>query len=717
MARYRRLSKALTNYISFKEDERGAIKKPISRPSSISVKKNIWDLIGKVVIIAEKPKAARRIVEALSYKTKPKLYRSNGVPYWIIRSSALELYVVPSAGHLFGLYTSKWGYPTFTYEWRPLYEIDKKSSYTRKFINLLSKICREANYYINACDYDIEGSVIGYMIIKYFGDPHRSLRAKFSSLTPYELRKAFTQLTDLDWNMVEAGLCRHELDWIWGINVSRALMDSIKTVSGKRLILSAGRVQTPTLKYVVENEVERYLFIPLPQYSISATIIVDGERYTLEYKGDSIETRNEAEALVKSIKDKKYLKVVDYKEEYWNINPPPPFNLGDLQAEAARIYGFSPYKTQSIAEQLYLNAYISYPRTNSQKLPKDLNYRSILNNIAKIYQYNSLVKQLLAETKGVLKPVEGPKEDPAHPAIYPTGIIPKGLKSDEQKIYDLIVRRFLAVFAYKAKIVHKIAYFKPLSRSPEILFTLSGKEIVEEGWYKYYPFHRPSEKYIPKFKIGQLVSLYRVSVRKSYTKPPDKLSKIRILKWMENSQIGTEATRARIIEILFSRRYLVSKSGKVDVTDLGLAVIEVLDEYFNELTSIELTRKFENYMEQIRFGRMSRDRVIVEARNTLEKLIREFNAKKKEVGLKLSWRLKLLTPNNKCRLCHREEYMNGLCRYHYSAFTKITEFYKEWKRREGVSWEEYIKALKSFRNTGKWIKEVLESMSHSMGPK
>ena len=716
MAKYRRLSKALTDYIGFKEEHK-AVEKPIASPSLSTVKKSIWDLSGKVIIVAEKPKAARRIVEALSYKIRPRLYRSNGVPYWILRSTALELYIVPSAGHLFGLHTTKRGYPIFTYEWRPLYEIDRRSSFTRKFINLLSKVCREANYYINACDYDIEGSVIGYMIIKNFGNPHKSLRAKFSSLTPYELRKAFTQLTDLDWNMIEAGLCRHELDWIWGINVSRALMDSIKTVSGKRLILSAGRVQTPTLKYVVENEIERYLFIPLPQYSISATIIVDGERYTLEYKGDSIETRNEAEALVKSIKDKKYLKVVDYKEEYWNINPLPPFNLGDLQAEAARIYGFSPYKTQSIAEQLYLNAYISYPRTNSQKLPKDLNYKNILNNIAKIYQYNSLVKQLLAETKGVLKPIEGLKEDPAHPAIYPTGIIPKGLKSDEQKIYDLIVRRFLAVFASKAKIVHKIAYFKPLSHGPEILFTLAGKEIVEEGWYKYYPFHKPSEKYIPKFKIGQLVSLYRVSVRRSYTKPPDKLSKIRILKWMENSQIGTEATRARIIEILFNRKYLVSKGSKVDVTDLGLAVIEVLDEYFNELTSVDLTRKFETYMEQIRFGRISRDKVIMEARDTLEKLIREFNARKKEVGLKLSWRLKLLIPSNKCRLCHREEYMNGLCRYHYRAFTRIIELYKEWKRREGVSWEEYVEALKGFKNTGKWIKEVLKSMSHTMRPK
>lgn len=715
MTKYKRLSKALTSYIGYEEIHR-AVEKHVSKLFPPMVRKSIWDLRGKVVIIAEKPKAARRIVEALSSKIRPRLYRSNGVPYWVLKTGALELYIVPSAGHLFGLYTSRWGYPVFEYEWRPLYEIDKRSRYTRKFVTLLSKICRKADYYINACDYDIEGSVIGYMIIKNFGDYQRSFRAKFSSLTPQELRKAFTQLTDLDWNMIEAGLCRHELDWLWGINVSRALMDSIKTVSGKRLIISAGRVQTPTLKYVVENEIERHLFIPLPQYTVSVSVIINGEKYILEYRGRPVETRGEAEAIVKSIKDKRNLKVVKYKEEHWNITPPPPFNLGDLQLEAARIYGFSPYKTQAIAEQLYLNAYISYPRTNSQKLPKDLDYRKILSSISKIYQYNSLVKQLLIETKGVLKPVEGPKEDPAHPAIYPTGIVPTGLKSHEQKIYDLIVRRFLAVFASKVKIIHKIAYLRPMDHDINISFILSGKEIIDEGWYKYYPFHKPSEKFIPKLRIGQLVSVVRASVKKTYTKPPDKLSKIKILKWMETSQIGTEATRARIIEVLFNRKYLVLRGGKVDVTDLGLAVIEVLDEYFNELTSVDLTRKFENYMEQIRFGRMRKDKVIMEARSTLDKLIKEFNAKKKELGLRLSWRLGILTPNNKCRICHREKYMNGLCRYHYRALMRIIELYKEYKRRENISWDEYINELRRLKSTGKWIKEVLDNIPQAMRP-
>ncbi len=719
MPRYRRLVKALTEYIGQAKKEARRVEEQVfmKPPETIERYRSIWELKGKIIVIAEKPKAARRIASALASRGSLRQYRSNRVPYWIIRRDGAEVIVAPSAGHLFGLYTSERGYPTFTYEWKPLYIAERGAGYTRKFLNLLSRLCRDADYYINACDYDIEGSVIGYLIIRFYGDPSRALRAKFSALTPDELRKAFAQLSRLDIEMVEAGLCRHELDWIWGINVSRALMSAVKEVTGKRIVLSAGRVQTPTLKRVVDNEIERNLYIPLPQYSITASISYRGSTYILEYKGDTIETRADAEKIVVNLKRDGVLKVTDYREERWSIKPPPPFNLGDLQDEAARIYGFSPYKTQTIAEQLYLNAYISYPRTNSQKLPQDLNYRAILGNISKIYQYNQLVKQLLRETGGVLKPVQGPKEDPAHPAIYPTGVIPKGLKSDEQKIYDLIVRRFLAVFAKPARIIHRIAYFKPQrDYGYKILFVLSGKQIVYKGWFRYYPFHTPSEEVIPVFRAGAKVNLEKVRVRRSYTKPPEKLSKIKLLKWMESVEIGTEATRARIIEVLFKRGYLVSRGNKIDVTDLGLSVIEVLNQYFTELTSVDLTRKFEEYIEMIRFGKINRRKVIEEAKDTLLKLLTRFEKKKKEVGLKLAWRLKLVSPENRCKLCSREQFGNGLCLYHYKAYTRLRETYEEWSKREGVSWREYIENIRRLKNTGKWIIEVAKELDNLMVP-
>ncbi len=702
--RYTRITKTLIDFM-----------KDLSKETTDTEqsKTSLYSLKGVIVIIAEKPKAARKIVDALRTSYSVRQYRYHGIPYWILQSPYSKTIVAPSAGHLFGLTTELKGYPVFSYSWKPLYVIEKNSLHTKKFIELFEKVCRNADYYINACDYDIEGSVIGYLIIKHFGDPKRSFRVKFSSLTPIELRESFNNIMPLDWNMIEAGLCRHELDWIWGINVSRALMDSVKFVSGKKVILSAGRVQTPTLKFVVDREIERNLFIPIPRYTISISVIINDLQYSLEYQGPLIETKDQASDLVENIRRNKYLVVTDYLEHTKKINPPPPFNLGDLQEEAAKIYGFSPYKTQAIAEQLYLNAYISYPRTNSQKLPPTLNYKQILQGLSKIHVYNYLVRSLLQETGGILKPVEGPKEDPAHPAIYPTGIVPEKLRSDEQKIYDLIVRRFLAVFARPAVISHRTIVFHPVGlKDKNIKFVLRGLSIISEGWMKYYPFHKPEEVHVPRLQIGAKVLIKNIRVKRVFTKPPEKLTKIKILRWMEENNIGTESTRARIIELLFDRGYLKSSGGKTEATNLGMGLIEVVSEYFNELTSIELTRKFEDYMNAIRNGKRRRNEVIEEAKNTLMNLINKFNEKKKEIGIKLSWRLGLLKPPKHCILCDREVYNEDkqLCKYHYEAFLKVKDTYIEWRKRENIDWHRYLKELKRLSSTGKWVKDVVSKI-------
>ncbi len=689
----------------------------VKTPSSktLKTKFSLRELSGKLVVIAEKPKAARKI--ALALTSKPLVKKIYGIPYYIITNKTSRIIIASAAGHLYGLHTSERGYPVFSYEWKPLYEIDPSAKHTEKFIKLLEKVCKDADYYINACDYDIEGSVIGYLIILFHGSLEKALRAKFSSLTPSELRNAFNNLTILDWEMIEAGLCRHELDWIWGINISRALMSSVKSVSGKKVVLSAGRVQTPTLRHVVEHEIERNLFIPIPSYLLSVNIVKNNEKYHPEYKGESINTFLEASELAKTIREAGYLKVVKYEEKKVYLHPPPAFNLGDLQEEAARIYGFSPYKTQSIAEKLYLDALISYPRTNSQKLPPTLNYRGILEKIKSIPNYSQLVNTLFQETKGVLKPVQGPKDDPAHPAIYPTGVKPVNLKPDEWKIYDLIVRRFMAAFASKAELVHRNVIFKPIrGTGKNIVFQLTGQKILLLGWLKYYPFSKPRETMIPSFKLGEEVPIYSVRVRRTYSKPPEKITRIKILRWMENVGIGTEATRARIIELLFKRGYLRSVGGKVEATNLGLGVIEVLIEHFPEITSVELTRYFEEEMERIRKGERKRSDVVRDAKKTLLSLINSFEEKKSIIGKLLSYRLGLISPEKKCLLCNREEYYNGLCKYHYQAVEILRQKYHVWREKEGVSWNEYLKQLRKLRSTGKWVREIIENYSPTMEP-
>jgi len=668
---------------------------------------SIWSLRGRVLVIAEKPKAAKKIAEALSPRHVTR--RVDGVPVYEIYSSGVSIIVASSVGHLYELHTNARGYPVYDYTWIPAYMVNPGKKHTRPYIEALRKICRGVDYYVNACDYDIEGSVIGYMIIKFNGDERKALRAKFSSLTQQELRQAFNNLSRLDYEMIEAGLCRHELDWLWGINVSRALMKAVEESTGKRLILSAGRVQTPTLKHVVDKAIERNLFIPLPQYSISVIASKEGSKIEMEYTGNPTDNQRAAKEIVEKVKKQGYLVVSHVEKGTHVLRPPPPFNLGDLQEEAARLYGFSPAKTQAIAEQLYLDALISYPRTNSQKLPPSLNYKAILEKLSMLKEYSALVRSLLTDTRGVLKPIEGEKEDPAHPAIYPTGVTPGKLSREQWAIYDLIVRRFLAVFAPLARLSYYVVSASTPSR--DIFFKASGQRIEEYGWLKYYNFHSYHSTEIPRLETGDKLEVIKVSLRESYTRPPKRLSKIDIVRWMEKVEIGTEATRAQIVEKLFERKYLQSSSKGVEVTDIGFGVIEVLEAYFPDLLSIELTREFEKKMEEIRKGVKRRSEVLSEARQVLTELLRRFNENRLQAGKHLAVRLNIVEPTlGRCRVksCNREPYENGLCRYHATAVKLIHEYYKEWLKRKEVSFNDYIKALSKSRLTGKWIKDVID---------
>ncbi|MCI4461844.1 MAG: DNA topoisomerase I [Thermogladius sp.] len=664
---------------------------------------DLWSLRGRVVVIAEKPKAAGKIAAAIlpSYRR----IIMHGVPVYVYKGNGLEVIIASSVGHIYNLTTSKTGYPVFTYEWAPLYLVEKKSSYTKKYYLALSEVCKGVDYYVNACDYDIEGSVIGYLIIKFLGDLRRAFRAKFSSLTPIELRESFRKLTGLDQEMVEAGLARHELDWLWGINISRALMTAVGAVTGRRVVLSAGRVQTPTLAHVAAQLKERNLHIPYPLFTLSIVVEKNNVRVTATRLKGTIDSKNEAMRIASYIRERKHVRVEEYSEEKISVPPPYPFNLGDLQEEAYRIYGFSPYKTQEIAERLYLEALISYPRTNSQKLPPTLNYRGVLAQIAENPAYRSLVNQLLSETGGYLKPREGPKEDPAHPAIYPTGVRPpSNLPSEMLKIYDLIVRRFLAVFSKPFEIVKQKVVFS--TGLPGELFASEGQYLVKKGWLAYYPFYAPAEKRLPHFTRGEAVVLVDVVLKKTTVKPPQRPSKMSILRWMESVEIGTESTRARIIETLFERGYLKSTPRGVDITDLGLGVIEVIEEFFPELTKVDLTRMFEKDLEDIKLGKTTRSMVVEKAKQTLLNLLKSFEARKEVVGRELALRLGVVKPVEKCLLCNRQVYAKNLCRYHYEAYNRLLEGYNEWRRREEVSYNDFLKAVAKSKATGKWVAEV-----------
>ena len=583
------------------------------------------------LIIAEKPNVARKIAYALA-EGKPVRKTIGKVSYYEFTRDGKKIIVAPAVGHLFSLApkTKTYGYPVFDIEWVPVYVAEKGKSYAKDYIKALATLAKRADEFVVACDYDTEGEVIGYTALKYACgvDPSKAKRMKFSALTKKDLLKAWYNLEPtINFGMADAGIARHVLDWYWGVNLSRALTSAIKRASGKWTVLSTGRVQGPTLKFLVEREKEIQNFKPTPYWVIKMLLEKNGEQYTAVYEKERILDENEAKRIVEEAKKgPAFVEKVEVKQQ--KRNPPVPFDLGTLQREAYSAFGYSPKKTLELAQKLYEKGYTSYPRTSSQKLPKNLNFRSILQNLAKLPEYKPFAHELLGKER--LKPVEGKKDDPAHPAIYPTGELPKPgeLTKDEANLYDLIVRRFLALFMEPA--VREI--MKVVINSNSHRFILSGARTVKEGWLKVYgKYVKFDEVILPPFKEGEPVNVIQIKREKKKTKPPARYSPAAVIKKMEDLGIGTKATRAQILETLYQRGYIEGKR-KIKVTPLGMRVVEALEKNVPDIVSVELTRAFEEKMEEIMAGKAKRDEVIEESKEGLIKILKVFKEKEMDIG-------------------------------------------------------------------------------------
>src|SRR4030042_3398277 len=256
--------------------------------------------------------------------------------------------------------------------------------------------------------------------------------------------------------------------------------------------------------------------------------------------------------------------------EEFQQKPPYPFDLGSLQSEAYRLFKYSPMRTLNIAQRLYLDALISYPRTGSQKLPPTIGYEDVLKKLGRNREYMSLTAELLA--KSTLKPTQGNAEDPAHPAVYPTGNIPgRILDSSEKNVLDLVIRRFLAVFGEPAT-QHSIKVIIAIGGSQ---FELNGKRTLEEGWLHFYkPYVHAEDRPLPPVKEGQKLNVKKVVLEDKFTKPLSRYNPSSLLQKMEVEKIGTKATRAGTIQTLYDREYI--REEKILVTDVGLEFVEVL---------------------------------------------------------------------------------------------------------------------------------------------
>jgi len=608
-----------------------------------------------ILIISEKPDAANRIATALDDKGKTIRENSNGVPFFTAKNGDKEIIVASALGHLYTVANTKkgeWNYPVFDYQWVPRWMVEKNASKIRTWLKVLTQLSENAEEFIDACDYDIEGSIIGYSILKYACDNKEKIakRMKYSTLTKEDLKESFNKpLPQLDFALIEAGLARHEIDWLYGINLSRALTLAARNNNNVYTTLSAGRVQGPTLKYIETREKNIQIFVPTPFWNITAKINIDNNTYELEHEKKTIETLLEAKNITTTCKVKEgQITKIDVKE--FQQNPPVPFDLGTLQSEAYRLFKYTPLRTSKIAQHLYTNALISYPRTNSQKLPPAIGYSDILKKLNKSPIYQKFTQKLL--TQPTLKPNEGTKYDPAHPAIYPTGNLPEKVLDDSEKnIYDLIVKRFLAVFGEPA-LIQSIKVSVNINQN---MFFMTGYRTLKEGWMEYYkPFvHSKNISFPPLFE-KQTVTVKKITLKNNFTKPPPRYNPRSLLKKMENEKIGTKATRATIIQTLYERKYIKGEQN-ITITDLGFEVTEVLKNYCPSVVSSEMTRKLEEKMEQIQLEQETKQNVLIETIENLKTVTSTLKQNQLEIGTQLGQKIKQIRINEqtigKCPKC------------------------------------------------------------------
>ncbi len=599
----------------------------------ILLKKNGYELI-----ITEKPQAAMKIASALGVSSKHEIVR--GVPYYEVDRSGKKIIVACAVGHLFTLKQNSSGshVPIFDISWVPNY-LAKKGDYTKRYYDTILHLAKNAGSITVATDFDVEGEVIGKNVVNLICNQPDASRMKFSTLTNSELNKAYEDKSPhINWGQAVAGESRHYLDWFYGINLSRALMNAIKA-AGRFKIMSIGRVQGPALKLIVEREKEIQNFKKEPYWEFYVTI----DKPKLELKCtkeffDKKELENFKDIVGKEID-------LETKKVEERVPPYPPFDLTSLQTEAYKLYGITPVNALKAAQSLYLAGLISYPRTSSQKLPSSIDYKSILDILKIRYKVAKLITRE--------RPVEGKKTDPAHPSIYPTGNN-QVLSGDEEKIYNLIVKRFLALFCDDAIIDRKRIFGKV----KDYTFSVSGYHIRQKSWMEFYPV-KTNEKELPDVEGKKEIKSTRTEEKE--TQPPRRYSPASIISELEKRNLGTKATRAAIIETLYDRGYIKGKS--IEATPIGISLIDTLENYSPIIVNEKLTKELQDEMDEIvedgdaplESLRNKEDDILDKAKKQITEIAEEFEKDGSLIGKDL------VGAQENQREAEREENMLNLC--------------------------------------------------------
>ena len=593
--------------------------------------------MGKALIIAEKPSVAADIAKALGGFTRSTDYFESDA--YVISSAVghlLELTVPPGIEAARG----KW---TFTHlpvipPHFDLQPIERNENRLKVLAKLIKR--KDVDALVNACDAGREGELIFRNIVRHSGAKQPIKRLWLQSMTPAAIREGFAKLRD-DREMQplsDAATSRSEADWLIGINGTRA-MTAFNSKSGGFYKTTVGRVQTPTLAIVVERERKIREFKPRDYWEVIGTFLAeagsyngkwfdekfsraDGKDTDGELKPERLWTAAQAEALRAKCLGKPGI-VTEESKPTTQLSP-LLFDLTSLQREANSRFGFSAKNTLAVAQALYeKHKVLTYPRTDSRALPEDYigTVRGTLEAMSGT-AYAPFAGTILQS--GWVRPnkrIFNNAKVSDHFAIIPTTQAPRALSEPEQKIYDMVTKRFLAVFYPAAEFLETTR----ITRVEGEPFKTSGKVLVNPGWLAVYGKEAAEgdEGTLTPVKAGERVQTTEVEVKASQTKPPPRYNEATLLAAMEGAGklvdddelraamaekgLGTPATRAATIEGLIYEQYMMRHGKDLQATAKAFSLMELLNGLgIPELTKPELTGDWEFKLRQIQRGQKNR---------------------------------------------------------------------------------------------------------------
>jgi len=586
------------------------------------------------VCIAEKPSVAREIANVLGANTKRDGYfEGNGYA------------VTYTFGHLCTLFEPNDYKPHWkSWDLNNLPMLPEKfqtkvvtNDGIKKQFNIVKSLFDKAEVIINCGDAGQEGELIQRWVINQAGYKGEVQRLWISSLTTEAIKEGFENLKDAKKydNLYYAGFSRAIGDWLLGMNATR--LYTVKH-GGYKQMLSIGRVQTPTLAMVVNRFKEIENFVPQPYWELQTLY-----RETLfNCEEGRFLKKEDGEIFANKVKESDF-EIVSITKKAGKEYAPKLFDLTGLQVYCNNKFGFSADETLKIVQKLYEQKVVTYPRVDTTFLPNDI-YPKVPGILKNLSKYSNLIQPLLGKKIKKSSKVFDDKKVTDHHAIIPTGV-EMSLQYNQQQVYDIITKRFIAVFYDDCSVSNTAV----IGKADDVTFKTTGKEIIKKGWRVVFESADDNKKesgLLPAFKKGEK-GPHEPSFLEKETKPPNQFSEATLLRAMETAGkqvddenlrelmkengIGRPSTRANIIETLFKRKYIVRNKKQLLPTPTGIQLIDTIQ---NELLkSAELTGQWEKKLKEIEQGTFNAATFIHNMKKMVEELVYEVRSETRRANI------------------------------------------------------------------------------------